>query len=99
MPDHKEHTSVQGMQPPTAQHLHPKRYGMGAGCDAANERKAKSKAPGMKPNLGHPAFADQDGDYVDVELVDFARVQKEAMISPPPIIQMSLPGWARRRWV
>ncbi len=28
-PDHKEHTSVQGIQPFTAQHLHPKRYGMG----------------------------------------------------------------------
>src|SRR5260370_42324428 len=24
--------------------------------------------------------------------------KKEAMISPPPIIQISLPGWERRRW-
>jgi hypothetical protein len=30
------------------------------------------------------AFADEDGDDGDAELVDFAVVQKEAMISPRP---------------
>src|SRR3989442_3718351 len=44
------------------------------------------------------AFADEDGDEVDAELVDFALVQKGGDDFAAAIIQMFLPGWARRRW-
>jgi hypothetical protein len=44
------------------------------------------------------AFADEDGDDVDAELVDFALVQKGGDDFAAAHIQICLPGWARRRW-
>ncbi len=44
------------------------------------------------------AFADEDGDDVDAELVDFALVQKGGDDFAAAFIQICLPGWARRRW-